>query len=83
MDKIINKFTCVSCEGAARLLGVSAGKIRYGVESGYIAAPSVVLKRRALFSPDQIEAMRGFFEMEDAVKRQKERHAVSELGPER
>lgn len=81
MDNL-NKFTCMTYEGAARVLGISVWKIRYSVESGYLSGPSVVLKRRALFSPDQVEAMRGFFEMEEAVKREKEIHAVSEPGPE-
>jgi hypothetical protein len=64
----INKWTCTTYEGAARTLGVSMWRIRYAVESGYIPAPSVVLKRRALFSPEQIESMSEFFEVEDAVK---------------
>jgi hypothetical protein len=78
----LNKFTCMTYEGAARLLCVSVWKIRYAVESRYLSGPSVVLKRRALFSPDQVEAMKQFFEMEEAVKREKEIHVVSERGPE-
>jgi hypothetical protein len=65
----INKWTCTTYEGAARTLGVSVWRIRYAVESGYIPVPSVVLKRRALFSPEQIETMSEFFEVEDAVKK--------------
>ena len=75
MDNI-NKWTCKTYEGAARILGVSMWRLRYAVESGYLSAPSVVLKRRALFSPEQVEAMRRFFKIEDAVKKQ-----TRETGP--
>ena len=64
-----NKWNCLTYEGAARALGVSLWRIRYAVDSGYVSAPSVVLKRRRLFSPEQIETMRRFFEVEDAVRR--------------
>jgi hypothetical protein len=69
LDKL-NKWNCLTYLGAARALGVSVWRIRYAVESGYLSAPSVVLKRRALFSPEQVEAVRGFFEVEDAVRKQ-------------
>jgi hypothetical protein len=72
----INKWTCTTYEGAARMLGVSMWRLRYAVESGYLSAPSVVLKRRALFSPDQVEAMRRFFKIEDAVKREARERAL-------
>jgi hypothetical protein len=66
----LNKWNCLTYLGAARSLGVSMWRIRYAVGSGYLAAPSVVLKRRALFSPEQIDTMRRFFEMEEAVRKQ-------------
>ena len=69
MDEL-NKWNCLTYLGASRSLGVSMWRIRYAVESGYLAAPSVVLKRRALFSPEQIEVMKRFFEMEEAVRKQ-------------
>jgi hypothetical protein len=69
LDKL-NKWNCLTYRGVARALGISVWRIRYAVESGYLPAPSVVLKRRALFSPDQVEAMKGFFEVEDSVRRQ-------------
>jgi hypothetical protein len=69
LDKL-NKWNCLTYRGAPRTLGVSVWRIRYAITSGYLPAPSVVLKRRALFSPEQVEAMRGFFEVEDAVRRQ-------------
>jgi hypothetical protein len=72
----INKWTCTTYEGAARMLGVSMWRLRYAVESGYLSAPSVVLKRRALFSPEQVEAMRRFFKIEDAVKREARERAL-------
>lgn len=69
MEKI-NKFTCKTYRGAAQTLDVSVWRIRYAVESGYLPSPSVVLKRRALFSPDQVEAMRNFFEVENSMRKQ-------------
>lgn len=68
MDKL-NKWNCLTYRGAARTLGVSVWRIRYAIDSGYLPSPSVVLKRRALFSPQQVEAMRDFFEVEDAHRR--------------
>jgi len=65
---------------AARTLGVSVWRIRYAVESGYLAAPSVVLKRRALFSPGQIERMKRFFEREDALRMQTREETRMESG---
>ncbi len=62
---------------AARKLGVSMWRIRYAVECGYLSAPSVVLKRRALFSPEQIEDMKAFFEMA-AVERGAREKATQE-----
>ena len=64
-----NKWNCQTYRGVARTLGVSVWRIRYAVESGYLSAPSVVLKRRALFSPGQVESMKAFFEVEDALRR--------------
>jgi hypothetical protein len=64
----LNKWNCLTYSGAARALGVSMWRVRYAVESGYLPAPSVFLKRRALFSPDQVDAMRGFFETEEAQR---------------
>lgn len=65
MDKL-NKWNCLTYRGVAQALGISVWRIRYAVESGYLLAPSVVLKRRALFSPQQVETIKGFFEVEDA-----------------
>ncbi len=76
MDKI-NKWTCKTYVAAARELGVSVWRIRYAVDSGYLPVPSVVLKRRSLFSREQIEEMREYFEVEDAVKK----HAREGLWP--
>jgi hypothetical protein len=66
----INKWTCKTYRGAAQTLDVSIWRIRYAVESGYLSAPSVVFKRRALFSSEQVEAMRGYFEVEDSMRKQ-------------
>jgi hypothetical protein len=65
----INKFTCMTYEGAARILNVSVWRLRYAVDSGYLEAPSVLLKRRALFSPEQVKEMNEFFEREDMHRR--------------
>ena len=65
----ISKFTCLTFEGAARKLGISLWRLRYAVESGYVEGPKVVLKRRALFSPAQIERIRLHFEREDSGRR--------------
>jgi hypothetical protein len=54
--------------GAARALGVSLWRLRYAVDSGYLPSPGVVLKTRRLFSPAQVEEMREFFEMGEAIK---------------
>jgi hypothetical protein len=62
----INKWTCMTYLGAARELGVSIWRLRYAIESRYLPPPSVVLKRRALFSPDQVSAMRQYFEEEES-----------------
>jgi hypothetical protein len=67
----INKFTCLTYLGAARSLGISVWRIRYGVESGYLPSPQVVLKRRWLFSPSQVEAIRLHFEREALHRRQR------------
>ena len=61
----IDKFNCLTYIGVARSLGVSISRIHYSVESGYLPAPEVVLKRRPLFSPAQVEAMRRHFQRED------------------
>jgi len=71
VEKLNNKWNCLTYLAVARALGVSIWRIRYAVESGYVSGPSVVLKRRALFSPDQVEGMREFFEMENEAKRAK------------
>lgn len=72
----LNKWTCLTYQAAARALGVSIWRIRYAVESGYLSAPSVVLKQRAFFSPGQVKEMKAFFEMEEAAKKR----AGSNLG---
>jgi hypothetical protein len=66
-----NKFTCLTYVGVARLLGVSISRIHYSVESGYLPAPDVVLKRRPLFSPSQVEAIRRHFQREDLQRHQR------------
>lgn len=58
------------------MLGISVWRLRYAVECGYLPAPSVVLKRRALFSPEQVESMRRFFEMEDCYRQRKPRKKI-------
>lgn len=68
MEKL-NKWNCLTYMGAARALGVSLWQVRYAVESGYLPPPSVVLKQRPLFSPDQLEEMRAFFEQAEANQR--------------
>ena len=62
------KWTCKTYRGAALTLGVSLWRIRYAVESGYLSAPSVVFKRRALFSAAQVDGMREYFEMEKQMR---------------
>lgn len=69
MENLRNKWTCHTCRSAARALGVTVWQIRYAIESGYLPAPSVVLRRRPLFSEEQVETMRAYFEMESVVKR--------------
>ena len=65
----LNKWTCLTFLGSARALGVSVWRIRYAVECGYIPAPETVLKKRFLFSPGQVKAMKSFFEKEDAARK--------------
>ena len=65
MEKL-NKFNCLTHLGAARALGISLWRIRYAIESGYLPAPTVALKKRLLFSPDQLDGMKRYFEMEEA-----------------
>lgn len=79
MDKL-NKWDCLTYRGVARALGISVWRIRYAIDSGYLPAPSVVLKRRSLFSPEQIEAIRGFFEIEETVRREIRGRAGREAG---
>jgi len=61
-----NKWTCLTYRAAAEAAGVSLWRLRYAVESGYLPPPVVVLKRRPLFSPDQLAAIRRYFEQEDS-----------------
>ncbi len=63
----VKKWTCKTYRGASRSIGVSVWRIRYAVKSGYLSPPSVVLMRRALFSAEQVEEMRLFFQVEDAL----------------
>jgi len=65
----VDKWNCLTYLGAARELGISIWRLRYAVDCGYLPPPSVVLKKRALFSPDQVEAMRGYFEQEENHRR--------------
>jgi hypothetical protein len=78
----INKFSYKTYRGAAQTLGVSVWRIRYAVESGYLPAPSVILKRRPLFSSEQVESMRGYFELEDAMRKQARAGWCREAGEE-
>jgi hypothetical protein len=68
MEKL-NKFNCMTYLGAARSLGVSVWRLRYAVESDYVSSPSVVLKQRALFSPDQLEELKRHFNEEEAYRK--------------
>lgn len=77
----LNKFNCLTFLGVARALQVSIWRIRYAVESGYLSAPSVVLKKRLLFSPDQVDGMRQFFEMEE--KHRGNKAGIGNGGPHR
>ena len=67
----ISKFSCLTYIGVARSLGISLWRLRYSVESGYLPEPEVVIKRRPLFSPSQIERIRLHFEREDLQRRQR------------
>lgn len=68
MEKV-NKWNCITYLGAARELGISIWRLRYAVDCGYLDKPSVVLKRRALFSQGQLEQMRQYFEQEEQHRR--------------
>jgi hypothetical protein len=65
----LNKWNCLPYLSAARRLGVTVWRIRYAVECGYLPAPSVVLKKRLLFSPEQVRGMQKFFERESAERK--------------
>ena len=64
-----DKWNCATYRAAAQTLEVSIWRLRYAVESRYLPSPAVVLKRRALFSPDQVEAMRVYFQKEDTHRK--------------
>jgi hypothetical protein len=68
-----NKWNCPTYLGASRLLGVSIWRLRYAIDSHYLPPPSVVLKRRALFSPDQVKEMRQYFEKDEEHRRRQDR----------
>jgi hypothetical protein len=55
------KFDCFTYSQAAEALGVSVWRLRYAVDSGYLPRPGVVFRRRAMFSPGQIDWMRAYF----------------------
>jgi hypothetical protein len=57
-----DKWECFTFGGAAEMLGVAVWRVRYAVESGYLPRPDVVFRRRALFSPGQVEQMRTYFD---------------------
>jgi hypothetical protein len=65
------KWECATYKLAAETLGVSLWRLRYAVDSGYLPPPVVVPKRRPLFSPEQVEAMRSYFEREDEARGRK------------
>lgn len=75
-----DKWNCLTYLGAAQALGVSLWRVRYAVESGYLPPPSVVLKRRPLFSPEQLEGMRQFFAKEEAHRRKRAGQSVEKSG---
>jgi len=77
---IFAKWDCLTCKAAAETLGVSLWRLRYAVDSGYLPLPAVVLKRRALFSTQQVEAMRRYFEREDAARKGKGTPMWTEMG---
>ncbi len=64
----LNKWNCLNFSSAARALGVSVWRVRYAVASGYVPPPSVVLRKRLLFSPGQVVEMKSYFEMEEAAR---------------
>jgi hypothetical protein len=64
----ITKWECFTFAAAAEALGVAVWRVRYAVGSGYLPRPGVVFRRRALFSPGQLEWMRAYFER-DTVRR--------------
>jgi hypothetical protein len=76
----LNKWTCLTYLGVARALGVSVWRVRYAVASGYLSPPSVVLKKRRLFSPAQVDDMRAFFEKEAAARGEVDRAKVTDVG---
>lgn len=78
MEKL-DKWNCSTYRGAARILGVTIWRLRYAIESRYLPPPGVVLRRRALFSPDQVEAMRCFFEKDDEYRRMAENSPKSSV----
>ena len=67
----INKFSCLTYLGVSRTLGINVSRIRYSVDCGYLPAPEIVLKRRPLFSPSQVEAIRQHFVREESERRQR------------
>jgi hypothetical protein len=58
----ICKWECFTFTAAAEALGVAVWRVRYAVDSGYLPRPGVVFRRRALFSPGQVEWMRAYFD---------------------
>lgn len=58
----IDKWECFTCAAAAEALGVAVWRVRYAVDSGCLPRPGVVFRRRALFSPGQLEWMRAYFD---------------------
>jgi hypothetical protein len=76
----VNKWECYTYSAAAEVLGVAVWKLRYAVDSGYLPRPGVVFKRRALFSPGQIEWMRAYFARECNQNLNCGRVASQELG---
>ena len=75
----LKKWDCYTYSKAAEVLGVSVSKLRYAVDAGYLPLPEVVLKRRALFAPSQIEVMREYFAREETVGANERRKRLREL----
>jgi hypothetical protein len=71
MMEIVNKWDYLTYLGAARRLRITVWRVRYAVDCGFLSPPSVVLRKRRLFSPEQLVDMQRFFDLEEAMKRER------------